>query len=296
MITLEGGVAVVTGAAGGIGRALAMALTREGMSTVVSDLDAERLATVSDQIRQDGGVCEAIVTDVTDDAAVAVLADRTRSLFGDVTVVCSNAGVMVPGAVWEVTPAHWGATLDVNVTGAVNLARNFIPDMIASGRSGRFLCTVGLIGLFTSAFSPPGSYAVSKHAALAFAEVMHEELATIGAPIGVTALMPGGVRTGFAADPGSADGETVKGEDVWPLMERLRSSINGGMDPDDVARAAIEAVKDEQFWVFTHPDGMARVKRRFEYVLAHRPPTSPYGPAGPEPHGGRRSGGVHDDG
>lgn len=276
MTALDGGVAVITGAAGGIGRALALAFAREGMTVAIADRDAEGLASVASLLRDIGVTCAATTIDVTDEDQVAELADHTRAELGEVTVVCSNAGVMIPGAVWEVTSAHWRATLDVNVLGPVHLARQFLPAMIASGRPGHFLSTVGLIGLFTSAFSPPGSYAVSKHATLAFAEVLYEELQTIGAPIGVTALMPAGVRTGFAVGRDAADGPTVTRDDVWPLVERLRSSIQEGIDPDDVAAAAVAAVRADEFWVFTQPEVMHRVEHRFDYVRRGTPPTSPY--------------------
>lgn len=276
MTRLAGGVAVVTGAAGGIGRSLVMALARQQMSLVISDLHADQLADLEAAVLAMGTDCLALRVDVTDAESVAALAEQTWQRFGTTTLVCSNAGVMIPGAVWEVTAEHWRSTLNVNVLGTVHLAREFIPRMIEDGRPGHLMLTVGLIGLFTSAFSPPGSYAVSKHAEMAYAEVLHQELSTIEAPIGVTALMPAGVRTGFAAGRQAADGPTVQRPDVWPLMERLQRSIGNGMEPDDVAAAAVEAVLNDEFWVFTHPEAMTRVQRRFDYITSQQPPVSPY--------------------
>lgn len=276
MKNLTDRVAVVTGAGSGIGHALAVAFAGQGMKLTITDINRAGLEETAALVRESNGRCQSIVTDVSDVSAVEELARSVLHEYGSADVICSNAGVMRPGAVWELTPEHWRQALDVNVMGAVNMAHSFIPPMLASGLDGHFVTTVGLVGLFTSPFSPPGSYTVSKHAALAFTEILLEELKFIGAPIGVSALCPAGVRTAFSVDRATADGETVRRDDVWPLVERLYNSIAGGISPRALADATVAAILEDRFWVFPHPDLLVRAKHRFDYVLAGEAPTGPY--------------------
>lgn len=272
---LSGRIAVVTGAAGGIGRALAVGLARRGMDVVVTDIAADPLAATRQLVEQNDRECLNLVVDVTDPTAVERLAQAVYSRFGAADVICSNAGIMEPGAVWEQDARTWSKVLDVNLFGTVNIAREFIPRMLASGRDGHFLTTPGLIGLFTIPFSPPGSYAVSKHALLAFTETLHQELTYIGAPIGVSALCPSGVRTSLSFDPATLQGETVRRPEVWSLMQELADSIETGTEPAEVADIAIEAVIAGRFWIYPHPDRLSRARNRAEYALAGEQPTAP---------------------
>jgi NAD(P)-dependent dehydrogenase (short-subunit alcohol dehydrogenase family) len=210
---------------------------------------------------------------------VQTLADASVERFGPVRVVCSNAGVMRPGAVWEQPAEAWEKILGVNVLGSVNLANSFVPGMLGQGESGRFVTTVGVTGLFTAPFSPPGSYSVSKHALLAFSEILHHELRAIGAPIGVTVLCPSGVRSEIKGDPNEADGPTIRQPEAWARVEALYEFIRTGLEPAEVARQTVEAVKEDRFWVFPHPEHVARAQHRADYIVGALEPTPP--PIGP---------------
>jgi NAD(P)-dependent dehydrogenase (short-subunit alcohol dehydrogenase family) len=275
MMELSGRVAVVTGAGGGIGRALAVALADAGMSVVAADLDAEALRGTETLVAELDRPVLGIVTDVRDPEAVNALAIAAEEQFGSVDVVCSNAGVMRPGAVWEQPLEVWERVMDVNLMGAVNMANVFVPRMLVAGRDGRFVTTVGTTALFTSPFSPPGSYSVSKHALLAFSEILHHELRAIGAPIGVTVLCPSGVKSAIQGDPDAADGPTVRRPEIWAKVEGLYDFIRNGLEPSEVAAQTVAAVQAGKFWVFPHPDHVARAQHRAAYIVSGRDPTPP---------------------
>ncbi len=283
MTDLSDGAAVVTGAGSGIGRALSLALTQQGMSVVGADLNDEGLQETRSIVEEAGGSFLARVTDVSDADSVRGLASVTVEHFGPVKVVCSNAGVMRPGAVWEQPPEMWAKVLGVNVLGSVNLANSFVPGMLGHGQPGRFVTTVGVTGLFTAPFSPPGSYSVSKHALLAFSEILHHELRAIDSKIGVTVLCPSGVRSEIKGDPTAADGPTIRRPEAWARVETLYEFIRTGLEPADVARQTVEAVKEDRFWVFPHPEHVARAQHRADYIVGALEPTPPpFGPPQPQ--------------
>ncbi len=275
MMELSGRVAVVTGAGGGIGRALAVALAGAGMSIVAADLDADALHGTEELVTEAGRPVLGLVTDVRVPEAVHALAAAAEQQFGSTDVVCSNAGVMRPGAVWEQPLEVWELVMDVNLIGAVNMANAFVPRMLASGRDGRFVTTVGTTALFTSPFSPPGSYSVSKHALLAFSEILHHELRAIGAPIGVTVLCPSGVKSAIHGDPDAADGPTVRRPEIWATVEGLYNFIRNGLEPSEVAAQTVAAIQGDKFWVFPHPDHVVRAQHRADYIVSGQDPTPP---------------------
>jgi len=275
MMELSGRVAVVTGAGSGIGRALAVALAGAGMSVVAADLDAEALQVTETLVSELGRPVFGVVTDVRLPEAVESLAVAAEEQFGSADVVCSNAGVMRPGAVWEQPLETWERVMDVNLMGAVNMANAFVPRMLASGRDGRFVTTVGITALFTAPFSPPGSYSVSKHALLAFSEILHHELRAIDAPIGVTVLCPSGVKSAIQGDPDAADGPTVRRPEIWSKVEGLYNFIRNGLEPSEVAAQTVAAVEAGKFWVFPHPDHVVRAQHRADYIVGGLDPTPP---------------------
>ncbi len=283
MIQFGSSVAVVTGAGSGIGRALCLAFAAAGAAVVAADVDADRLTETAGWLESVGAAALTQVVDVRDPGAVNSLADAAVERFGSADIVCSNAGVMRPGAVWEQPYEVWDRVVGVNLMGAVNLANAFVPRMISAGREGRFVTTVGVTALFTAPFSPPGSYSVSKHALLAFSEILHQELQAVDAPLGVTVLCPSGVRSDIQGDPTAADGATIRRPEAWARVEALYGSIRAGLEPSDVAAQTLAAVQANRFWVFPHPDHVVRVQHRTDYILAATDPTAPVMGA-PPPH------------
>lgn len=202
---LGGRTAVVTGAASGIGRALARELRARGADLVVADRDAENLERLADEL-----AARAVPIDVADPEANGRLAE----LAGPAAVLCLNAGIVSThaGAVWEAPPDEWRRVLDVNLGGVVNGLRAFVPGMLASGQRHRILITASLAGLAT--WPGGGPYAASKHAVVTVAE--QAALALVGQPITVTVCCPALVRTGMSDigdDPADVAAEALRGID-----------------------------------------------------------------------------------
>jgi len=228
--------AVVTGAAGGIGAALARALAARGHHVVLADVDAEALDALADEL---GG--RAVPTDVADPAAVERLAARA----GPVDLVCLNAGVLSthPGPVWEAPAAEWDRVLGVNLGGVVNGLRAFVPRLLDRGEPAHVLVTASLAGMLT--WPGGGPYAASKHAVVAVAEQAALDLAAT--PVGVTVLCPALVRTGMSTE---------------------------GADPMDVAALALDAVDRGRFAVID-PEWHPALATRAEALAAGRHPSLP---------------------
>jgi NAD(P)-dependent dehydrogenase (short-subunit alcohol dehydrogenase family) len=245
---------VVTGAAGGIGAALARRFAREGArGVVVADRQADALSHVAQGID-----AHAVPCDVTDAAQVAALVDRTEDRFGPIDLFCSNAGVIAIGGE-NASDEDWQLSIDVNVMAHVYAARVLVPRMIERG-SGYLLQTASAAGLLTQIGSAP--YSVTKHAALAFAEWLAITYGDAG--IQVSVLAPQAVRTAMTA--GVEDGGVA--------------GIDGMLEPDDVADAVIAGLASESFLILPHPEvleyfqrkasdyerwlnGMRRLQRRF---------------------------------
>ena len=253
MQSLRGKTAVVTGAASGIGRALAFRLSREGMKLVLADVDRRGLAEVAKQIPRS----LAVRADVSKQRDVEKLAGRAWAHFGAVHLLCNNAGVAEYGPVWEVSPARWRRVLGVNLWGAIHGCLAFVPRMLKQRGAAHILNTASMAGLVT----PPGAgaYGVSKHGVVALSEALVQDLAARGARIGVSVLCPGWVATRLAdgADP------------------VVRMLVAHGMSPDLVADHAVRAVREGRFYVLTHPEMAPAVRRRAEGILEGRAPAVP---------------------
>jgi NAD(P)-dependent dehydrogenase (short-subunit alcohol dehydrogenase family) len=188
-----GRVAVVTGGASGIGRALAKAWLAEGMKVVIADNSQERIDETLDQFGRSGEVI-GVANDVSRSEDLERLAARTLETFGGVHVLCSNAGVGGEhGATWEQSVASWQWVLGVNLWGAIHAIRSFVPQMITQGEPAHVVCTSSLAGLRAMPYT--SGYSASKYAVVAVCETLHQELQSLGAPIGVSVVSPGPART-----------------------------------------------------------------------------------------------------
>lgn len=243
---LEGKVAVVTGGASGIGRALCERFAAEGAAgVVVADLDATGCETVAGALpRPSRGL--GVAVDVTDEAQVAALVDRVEVELGPIDLFCSNAGVAVGGGV-ETPDQAWQRIWDVNVMGHVHAARALVPRMTARG-GGYLLNTASAAGLLTHLGAAP--YAVTKHAAVALAEWMSITYADAG--IKVSCLCPQGVRTPMLMG-GPADRDPA----ASPVL-----AAGGMLEPEEVAEAVVHALADERFLVLPHPEVAEYLRRK----------------------------------
>lgn len=243
-----GRVAVVTGAGSGIGRALAEAAARAGLTVVASDVNAEAVEAVAEGINAGGGAAQALVADVSRAEDIERIADVAFEA-GSVQLICSNAGIVVPGRAWEISAADWQRVLDINFMATVHLARAFVPRLLEAGGPARLLVTGSMACVTARPFIGP--YVASKHALLGLCEVLQHELATTGAPVGVSLVFPGRVHTAMS------DGSP------------------GAISADEVARIALDAVADDRLFTFTQDDRVPEVERRFADLLAGRTPAAP---------------------
>jgi len=254
---LVGKVAVVTGAGSGIGRALAQRLAAEGMRVALADVDTAGLGDTGRLLVEAGvdpGDVLAQPTDVRLEADVDALADRVFKEWGQVDLLCNNAGVFVGGFLWERPAADLEFVLGVNLWGILHGIRAFLPRMIAQGTPGHVVDTCSVAGLLGTPYAGP--YGISKFAALAATEALAADLEAVGSQIKVTALCPGMVSTSIAETvdkhrPAALRTESTGDQDF--VNEALVEITAQGIDPSEVAQMVVRAVRDETFLLLTHP-------------------------------------------
>jgi len=271
-------VAVVTGAGSGLGRALSLRFAREGMRLVLADVNETGLAGTGALLDAAGARWIARRTDVSVGADVEALAQAALAAFGTVHVVCNNAGVAPLGAVWENSENDWRWTLGVNLWGVIHGVRIFTPILLAQGDEGHIVNTASVAGLI----SPPGMgmYNVSKHAVVALTETLHHDLAARGAKVRCSVLCPAFFPSGIAASERSRPEELASGRERTAADDEreawLRQAVESGrLSAEDIAEAAFAAVRDERFYVLTHPRILPAVERRMQDILQGGEPRSP---------------------
>ncbi|MDE0121165.1 MAG: SDR family NAD(P)-dependent oxidoreductase [bacterium] len=282
MLSLAGRTAVITGAASGIGRAMALRFSAEGMAVVAADVDAAAL----DELAADPGwssPVRVVPTDVSDPSSVEELAVLVFEEFGEVGVLCNNAGVGPMGTIWEVDVPEWEWVLGVNLWGVINGVRSFIPRMLESGREGHVVNTASMAGLIAGREMTRwrlGAYAASKHAVVAISHTLYAELRTAGAPIGVSLLCPAAVNTRIWDTerlrplPGSEPSQPAS-QGAERLRAQLRTGLELGNTPVEVAEMVLEAVVEDRFYVFTSPGSPEQVGRHVGDLVDLRNPPVP---------------------
>jgi NAD(P)-dependent dehydrogenase (short-subunit alcohol dehydrogenase family) len=272
MKDLQGKVAVITGGASGIGRAVAKRAAGEGMKIVVGDIEEGPLKEAVDELSGRGAETLGVVTDVSDAASVRALRDRTLDRFGAVHLVHNNAGIGLGGPIWEVSEEDWRWILGVNLWGVINGVAAFVPALIAQGE-GHVVNTASIAGLIAAPFLGP--YNATKQAVVAISETLYKDLQAVGAPIGVSVLCPGFVQTRIAESernrPPWAPDRDVPGADE--LRGAVRSLVDGGIEAEVVAERVIDAVRADTFYILTHPELDDAIATRFEDIMVGRPPS-----------------------
>ena len=260
-----GSVAVVTGAASGIGAALGQSFAAAGCGVVLADVDADALAAVAGSIDAD---VLAVVTDVSDSASVEHLADEAFARFGGVDVLCNNAGVSTFNPLIAQTLDDWRWVLGVNLWGVIHGINAFLPRLLEQGRPAHIVNTSSLAGL-ASGLPQLGPYNVSKVGVVALSETLRMELAMSGAPIGVSVLCPGSTGTRILESERNRPahlGREVRREEGDAFREAVRSSFDGpaARSAEQVAGAVLDAVRASRFWVITSGEMQGLVASRYD--------------------------------
>ena len=273
MKELRGKVAAVTGAASGLGRAMALAFADEGMHVALADV--ADLSEVQQVIQGKGARATSMKVDVSRESDVRKFCDSLEK----VHLVCNNAGVAPAGAVWESSVDDWRWILGVNLWGVIHGVRAFAPRLIAQDE-GHIVNTASVAGLI----SPPGSgaYNVTKHAVVTLSESLYHDLRERSSRVGVSVLCPAYVPTGIADSERNRPAGSVPGEfseQTKAKQAMMRKAVaSGRLSAEDVARAVLAAVKEERFYILTHARIKGAIRARMEDILEERPPRNPLGP------------------
>lgn len=273
MESLTGKVAVVTGAASGIGRSMADRFVTEGMKVVLADVEEGALEAATREIVDTGAEAVGVPCDVSSRASVDALAEAAVSRFGAAHVVCNNAGVAGGmGPLWETTSKDWDWVLGVNLMGVVHGIQVFVPLMLDQGGDGHVVNTSSVLGLSSGGGS---IYSVTKHAVTRLSEGLLNDLRGAGSPIGVSVLCPGLIATQIvSSDRNRPDAlrnevDTAATEDAAKQREAVQSFfMSEGMPPAEVAGMVVDAISSDRFYVLTHPEMIKpHVEQRFRAVL-----------------------------
>lgn len=286
MDELSGKTAVITGAAGGIGLAMATRFAKAGMNIVLSDIEEPLLAQATEVVEV--AATEAghqirtlsVVTDVGKGESVDELAAEAFAEFGQINLLCNNAGVSgssIAGGTGGIDEAEWRWVLDVNLWGVVHGHRAFLPHMLDHG-DGHIVNTASMAGHF------PGNsaYSVSKWAVVAMSEGLFHELGDADSGVGISCLCPGWVKTRIAesernrpewAAPSAFD---ESAQETNEAMEFVKDAIASGLDPADVADMVHDAVTGDKFWIFPHPEMVEMMRGRYASILEGNNPAKPF--------------------
>ena len=277
MKEFNGKVAVITGAASGIGRALADRCVQEGMKAVLADVEVEALAKTEAGLKAAGATVLAVPTDVSQAQDVAALAQTALEVFGAVHVLCNNAGVGTEAAIWESTLDEWQWVMGVNLWGVIHGVRAFVPLMLAQDTECHIINTASMAGLISG--PGLGVYKVTKHAVVSLSETLHHELAERGAKVRVSVLCPGFVNTRIMESarnrPEHLPPPSPRDDASEARWEAIRELVPAGLSPVAVADAVFAAVREDRLYILTHPEGKEAVRTRMEDILLDRVPAAP---------------------
>lgn len=270
MRELAGKTAFVTGGAGGIGLAMAQAFARAGMKVMIADIETNALGAAVDSLCRITPDIAGTHCDVSDAASVERAAQATYAAFGNVHVVCNNAGVAAGGGIDHISLDNWRWVIDVNLMGVLHGIRSFLPHIRAHGEGGHIVNTASMAGMQGGlGFSP---YGASKFAVVSMSEGLHTQLKPHG--VGVSVLCPSYVRTKIGESGRNRPERYGTSQPLDPaspaaaMVAEIAKNLQAGLDPADVAARVIAAIRDDRLYVFTHPGMRAEVEGRFAAILA----------------------------
>ena len=270
MRELSGKTACITGGASGIGLALGHAFPKAGMKVMLADVETGTLEQAVDGLRDVAPEVRGIHCDVADAGSVERAAQATIDAFGHLHVVCNNAGVVAAGGIDNISLDNWRWVIDVNLMGVLHGIRSFLPHIRAHGEGGHIVNTASMAGMNSGlGFSP---YAASKFAVVAMSEGLSVQLKPHG--IGVSVLCPSFVRTGIGQSGRNRParyGPTQPLDPASPaaaMVAEIARRIEAGIEPSDVAARVLAAIRNNEFYVFTHPNMRELVDGRFAAIQA----------------------------
>jgi NAD(P)-dependent dehydrogenase (short-subunit alcohol dehydrogenase family) len=277
-------VAVITGGASGFGREFANIGARRGMKLVLADVQQEALDKAASELEAQGAQVLAMRCDVRHATEVQALADAAMAKFGAVHLVFNNAGVGAGGLVWENTQADWEWILGVNLWGVIHGVRIFTPLMLECAKrdpnyEGHIVNTASMAGLLNA--PTMGIYNVSKHAVVSLSESLYQDLKLVEAPIGASVLCPYFVPTAINQSHRNRPADVQN--DAKPTASQVAAqamsdkAVNSGkVTAPEVAEWTFDAIRDDRFYIYSHPGALGNVQRRMEEIVTQRNPGDPY--------------------
>jgi len=278
MKEFKGKVAVITGAASGIGRGIAERCVNEGMKTVLADIDDADLAKAETELKTLGGTVLSVRTDVSKRTDVELLARQTLDAFGQVHLLFNNAGIGAGGSPWEATWNDWEWVIGVNLWGVIHGVKVFTPFMLAQNVECHIVNTASAAGLVVGGPSAP--YSATKHAVVALSESLYLTLQRRSALVKVSVLCPGLVRTDIAnAESHRPVGLKNEPVEMTPEMRAglnfFKAAIEAAMPPLQVADKVFDAIKEGRFYILTHPEWIEVMQMRTDSLLRLENPQDP---------------------
>ncbi|HEX8612808.1 MAG TPA: SDR family oxidoreductase [Telluria sp.] len=277
-------VAVITGGASGLGREFAKRAAGLGMKLVLADVQQDALDATQAELEGEGAQVLAMICDVRKGEQVQALADATMARFGAVHLVFNNAGVGSGGLIWENSEADWEWVLGVNLWGVIHGVRIFTKLMLECAKQdpqyeGHIVNTASMAGLLNA--PTMGVYNVSKHAVVSLTETLYHDLQLVEAPIGASVLCPYFVPTGISQshrnrpeDVKMTGGPTASQKAAQAMT--VKAVESGKVSAGDVAQMTFDAIRDGQFYIYSHPGALGNVGERMEEIVKGSNPGDPY--------------------
>lgn len=271
MKEFEGKTAVITGAASGIGKALAEKFAQEKMQVVLADIEEEALEKTVESLRQYQHRVVGIKTDVLVEDSIKELFAKATEEYGNIHVLCNNAGIGANSgskAIWEIENRDWDWVMGVNYHGVLKGIQTFLPHMLEHGEEGHVVTTVSMAGLLPGA----GTYGVSKHAVMALTEGLSRDLIARGAKINASVLCPGFVDTNIDKSERNRPSHLGEAQEVKPEMgaEIMSAMLRQGKKPEEIAEIVFDAIKENIFYILSHPAWDDSLKSHFENILSRK--------------------------